>query len=458
MVDERVNRGFSTMPAGLTRTIGLLIVFVLFSGTAQAQSSATLEIEADAATQTLLRDAEAMLGRSDPESAWRLLSPREPDLAGNPYFDYLLGVAALDSGRRSEAVFSLQRALAVEPRFSGARMELARAYFEAGNQDQARPLFATLLEENPPPGVREVLLQYIAVIDERPSRPRPRFSYFIEGGGGHDSNANGSTSSQQFLGFTLSPDNIAIESPFAEIATGFNWTVPTANTAAWYVGGRASHRHNSDASFIDASYFSALSGFAWRSGRFFGRVGVDGYIGFRDHEHNEWYAGGDLLLGSSLTERFDLSLGVRGGAHRYDVSIDTLDVDRLLYTLAGTYRISALSSITVEAIGGDDDAKQAGSPYGNSKAGARISLNAPLGNAYLFASIGTLTSDYDGLFFGQPREDDQLSSVLQIDFRDVLTDGLSIIPRLRYIDNDSDVALYKYDRTEFGLLIRWAPQ
>lgn len=446
------------MPAGLIRTIGLCIVFALTSGAASAQSSATLEVEADAATQSLLREAEGMLGRSDPESAWRLLSPREPDLAGNPYFDYLLGIAALDSGRRSEAIFSLQRALAVEPRFSGARMELARAYFESGNNDQARPLFSTLLDENPPPGVRNVLLQYLAAIDDRPARPRSRLSWFVEGGGGHDSNANGSTSNQQFLGFTLSPDNVAIESPFVEIAAGVNWTVPTANTAAWYVGGRASHRHNTDASFVDASYFSALTGFTWRTGRFFGRAGVDGYIGHRDQEHNEWYAGGDLLLGSSLTDRFDLSVGLRGGAHRYDVSIDTLDVDRLLYTLAGTYRISALSSITFEAVGGDDDAKQAGSPYGNTKAGGRISLNAPLGNAYLFASIGSLTSDYDGLFFGQPREDDQLSSLLQIDFRDVFTDGLSIIPRLRYIDNESDVALYTYDRTEFGLLIRWVPQ
>ena len=446
------------MSAALTRTIGLCFVFALVSGAAYAQSSATLEVEADAATQSLLHEAELMLGHSDPESAWRLLSPREADLAGNPYFDYLLGIAALDSGRRSEAIFSLQRALSVEPRFSGARMELARAYFESGNKDQARPLFTTLLDENPPPRVREVVLQYIAAIDERPSRPRSRVSWFVEGGAGHDSNANGSTSNQQFLGFTLSPDNVAIESPFVEVATGATWTVPTSNTAAWYLGGRASHRHNTDASFVDGTYFSGMTGFSWRSGRFFGRAGVDGYVGFRDQEHNEWYAGGDLLLGSSLTDRFDLSLGLRSGAHRYDVSIDILDVDRTLYTLAGTYRISGLSNITFEAIGGDDEAKQAGSPYGNSKSGGRVSLNAPVGNAYLFASVGTLTSDYDGLFFGQAREDDQLSSILQLDFRDVFKDGLSIIPRVRYIDNDSDVALYKYDRTEFGLLVRWAPQ
>jgi len=30
----------------------------------------------------------------------------ESELAGNPYFDYLLGVAALDSGLMSEAILS----------------------------------------------------------------------------------------------------------------------------------------------------------------------------------------------------------------------------------------------------------------------------------------------------------------------------------------------------------------
>jgi len=40
----------------------------------------------------------------------------------------------------------------------------------------------------------------------------------------------------------------------------------------------------------------------------------------------------------------------------------------------------------------------------------------------------------------------------------VLTDGLTLAPRLRYIDNDSDVDLYTYSRTEVGLMIRWAPK
>ena len=74
------------------------------------------------------------------------------------------------------------------------------------------------------------------------------------------------------------------------------------------------------------------------------------------------------------------------------------------------------------------------------------------------ASLGSLSSDYDGLFFGSRRKDTQLNSVLQLEFRDVMTNGLTIAPRVRYIDNDSDVALYDWDRTEIGLMIRWEPR
>lgn len=434
------------------------IIAVVLPTAASAQSGATLEVQANAAAQTLLRTAETRLAGNDAAGAWELLSPREAELAGNPYFDYLLGVAALDTGRTSEAIFSLQRALAVEPGFSGARMELARAYFETGNTDQARPLFVTLLGENPPPGVHDVLNQYIAAIDTRPARPSARFAPFFEVTAGHDSNANGSTADNQFLGFTLSPQNVEIDSPFAEIGAGFNYSRPNSNQTAWYLGARASHRHNSDASFIDSSIVSGIGGASWRRGAMFGRAGVDAYWTARDGESNESYMGADLLVGRSVSDRWDLSLGMRAGAVRYDDAIEVLDVDRLLARVSASYRYSSLGSFTVELIGGQDDEQQAGSPYGNSKFGGRLSLNAPLGDNALFLAAGVLSSDYDGLFYGAPREDDQLTATLQLEFRNVMTDGLTLVPRVRYVDNDSDVALYSYDRIEFGLMLRWMPQ
>ena len=113
----------------------------------------------------------------------------------------------------------------------------------------------------------------------------------------------------------------------------------------------------------------------------------------------------------------------------------------------------------MQVVGGSDSEQFEGSPYGNSKIGGRLGLSLPVGtSAWLQASLGSLSSDYDGLFFGTPREDTQLYTMLQLEFRDVLIRDLAIIPRVRYVNNDSDVELYSYDRTELGIAFRWTPQ
>ncbi|MFQ6004998.1 MAG: tetratricopeptide repeat protein [Woeseia sp.] len=442
---------------------GIVWILVLWVGsivaTASAQQPDTLQLTANAATKRLLGEAEGLLGRSLSQRAYDLLSPHEVQLAGNPLYDYFLGIAALDTGRIGEAIFALRRALSAEPGFSGARMELARAYYEAGNSGLARPLFVRLLDENPPPAVRDVLGQYIDAIDASTPAPQSRFIPYAELFAGYDSNANGSTSNQQFLGFTLHPENVETESPFVELGTGFDWFVPSSTRFAWRLNARISHRDNTDASFVNATTASGLGGFVWRSGNFFGHVLIDGYWGARDGDSNENYAGVDTLLGSRLNDHWDVTAGIRAGAQRYDASIEVLDVDRVLYTLGITRRFETGGRLTLQAIGGDDSEKQFGSPYGNSKNGGRLSLSAPISNsAYFYGSVGSLTSDYDGLFFGALREDEQLTSILQLEFRDAFADGLSVIPRLRYVDNQSDVPLYEYDRTEIGVFFRWAPR
>ena len=435
-----------------------LLMSCLTNPMALAQDTETFDVSITAVDRALLTRAESLIAAGQAESAFAALEARETDLAGNPYFDYLLGVAALDAGHVSEAIFSLRRSVAVAPGYAGARMELARAYFESGNPGQARPLFASLLNENPPSGVRDVIQQYIDAIDSKPANTGSRFSSYVEMQAGHDSNANGSTSNQQFLGFTLNPQNLETDSPFAEIGAGFTWLVPQGSRFAWLYNGRLGHRYNSAASFINATTLNGFAGGTWQRNGWFGRAGLDAYWASRDGDANENYTGVDLLLGNRVNADWDVTIGLRGGAQRFDESIEVLEVDRFLYTVGLARRFSSASRLSLQAIGGSDSEKQSGSPYGNSKAGARASLSTELGNgAFLHASLGTLTTDFDGLFFGLPREDKQLTTGLRLEFRDVFTPGLTLMPGLRYVDNDSDVTLYEYDRTEIGLLIRWTP-
>ena len=447
------------MAAATIRRHLVLTLLLLIAPFAALHAQQTMQLADSGDARDLYQQAESLLASGKIANAYELLHAYESEFAANPYFNYLLGVAALDYGRRDEAILRLRRAVAGAPLFAGARMELARALYDAGDYDQARPIFVELLGENPPAEVLGVIDGYIQAIDARPSSPPSNFAPYAELLTGHDSNANGATDNEQFLGFTLNPENQKTDSIFAEAAAGFDWNLPRSVRFGWFVGARASVRENPDAEFVDAAILSGLVSMNWRRGAMFGRAGLNGYGASRDGESNESYGGLDLVLGRSLNSSWDISLAIRSGALSYDESIEVLDVNRTLYTVGASYRFASLGRLSFEAIGGDDSEQENGSPYGNSKAGARVGLTAPMGeSAFLIATLGSLTSDYDGLFFGSAREDRQMSSLLQFEFRDVFTDGLTLAPRLRYIDNDSDVDLYTYNRTEVGLMIRWAPK
>jgi Flp pilus assembly protein TadD len=51
--------------------------------------------------------AAAQQDQAQAEQTWRTLAPQADERAGDPAFDYALGIAALDSGRYGEAIIAL---------------------------------------------------------------------------------------------------------------------------------------------------------------------------------------------------------------------------------------------------------------------------------------------------------------------------------------------------------------
>jgi predicted Zn-dependent protease len=156
----------------------------------------------------LLSEADALLRQQRALDAYAQLSAHEIDWSGNPAFDYLLGAAALDSGKPRDAIFALERAVAAQPDFLGARMELARAYFDSGDDAASRAQFEFLRAQGAPATTLAIINRYIAAVDARASLAAARWTSAVQFGAGYDSNANGSTSASQFLGFTLDPRNV----------------------------------------------------------------------------------------------------------------------------------------------------------------------------------------------------------------------------------------------------------
>jgi len=85
--------------------------------------------------------AKGLLAAGKGAEAYQLLEPAESARAGNVEFDFLLGLAALESGQNTRAVFALERVLAMDPNNVRARAEIARAYLALGETQTAAQEF-----------------------------------------------------------------------------------------------------------------------------------------------------------------------------------------------------------------------------------------------------------------------------------------------------------------------------
>ena len=156
----------------------------------------TLWLPAYAAAQSGKPDlarAESLVREGKAAQAYDLLQAFEPQAAGDPDFDYWLGVAALEAGKPDKATIALERTLIVNPDFVGARLDLARAYFALGDLPRARLEFNTVLEQDPPAAARATVERYLAEIDTRTQAKTIQWLAYVDATVGRDTNVNNST-------------------------------------------------------------------------------------------------------------------------------------------------------------------------------------------------------------------------------------------------------------------------
>ena len=116
---------------------------------------------------------------------------------GDPEFDFLYGLAALESGNANEAVYALERVTATSTDStlrSRTRLELARAYFVTNNLTASENLFNVVVAENPPINVQQNVQAFLQLIEARKNAQSPTFNWTIACVIGSDSNANSATS------------------------------------------------------------------------------------------------------------------------------------------------------------------------------------------------------------------------------------------------------------------------
>ena len=431
--------------------IGLALIVFCMSSLTQAQTGGA---------DPLIDQAQQLIADRNSAAAYALLVPQEVNRAGDPIYDYLLGVAALDSGRAAAAVAPLERVLAIQPSFSGARMEYARALYEQGDLAAAGEQFQTLLTQAPPPRTQTVIERYLEAINRGRGVAGSKFTPSVDFGTGYDSNANGSTAESQFLGFTLNPRNVEQESPFLEAGVGLAHTVALGARSGLASSLRLSHRHNPDARYVDQSIAALASTWLFKSGETRGSIGFNGFYGLLDGEDHQVQSNLEFGLARRFARDWEISGLARVGRVDYRQPVlAIMEVDRVLGGLALTrFNLGDRSGrLGMALIAGQDDARLAASPYGNDRYGARLFGGVLLRpQSTLYAEISYQRSDFKGGngFFGADRRDNQAVAVIGLDIQNWPAVGWSLSPQLRHTQNDSNVSLYEFSRTEAAVFLR----
>jgi tetratricopeptide (TPR) repeat protein len=221
-----------------------------------------------------LERARSLIAAGNAKEAWSVLEPLQAKLTGQPEYDYLLGVAALDSGRIEEAIVAFERVIALVPNHAGAQMDLARAYYAAGSFDLAEASFQRLRAANPPPAAQAAIGRYLDAIQLRRHQASAGWTAFSELGLGYDSNLTGvpgdfgaaALQSFNLAGIEPTGNSVKRSAPFVQGALGGDYISPLGGGWSWFFAGELRGRAYHQESDFNSASAMALAGAAHKAG------------------------------------------------------------------------------------------------------------------------------------------------------------------------------------------------
>ena len=420
--------------------------------------SFSLGVCADATTDR----AKRLLDEKRAKEAFELLEPLAPQRAGNPEFDYLFGLAALDSGDPETAVFAFERVLAVQPNNLQARAEIARAYFVMGERESAKREFETVRRSDVPGDVRATIDRFLDAL----SRPQTRFSAFLEGTFGVDSNVNSATSAGTIaipaIGtVTLGQGLTRLSDTFLGLGAGASVLYPLSAEWSFVGGARANaklNQGNSPRDQFDIASIDADAGARWSRDKNSVTLGVQVNSFYLDNNRFRDAAGIVGQWQHNLSDTRQVSVFGQWTALRYPTQ-SVRDADRAIIGVAYAQALQLAYSPVVFVSGyfGSEQEKAAGVPHlGHDPFGARAGVQLTLQPERLFLNANASYEErhYGGQepLFGIARKDRQTD--LRVGLQWKFAPDWSLTPQIAYTDNRSSVTLFKYDRTVTSVSLR----
>ena len=417
------------------------------------------------AQQDVLRQAAALLEQRQAQAAYQLLKPLEEKRAGEADYDLLLGIAANDTGRHTEAVFALERVVAVRPKDSRARAELARAHFAMGEMDTARREFGTVRSMPIPDEVRATIDRYLDAVEQIPGPGESQIRAYVELTGGYDSNANAATGAGQFgvpafggLPLVLDPLSRKQSAWFGAAGFGIGARIPATPRLA-VIGSVAGNKriNQQDVNQFDTGSIDGSVGLQYTMGNHVFSGVWQGQSYFVDNETFRNAAGGTAQWQFNATPRDQISVFGQYAQLTYPGQ-GFRDVKRYVGGAGYAHGFANAAAVFTSAYFGNENEKDAAFPWiGNQLWGLRLGGSMPMFSnerLTLFANVRYERRNYGGTdpFFLVSRRDDQIDAGLGVTYN--FAKYWTATPQYAYTNNDSNVPVSAYDRNLIQLTIR----
>jgi tetratricopeptide (TPR) repeat protein len=411
------------------------------------------------AIPALIEQARALGAAGRHAEALAVLTAHEDTHIGDAEFDYALGRAALDAGLPASASIAFRRVLALQPGHMGAAIDLGRAYLALGNREQALASFQAIVALDPPPEIRERLLEMIALSTTGSARLALRG--YLAAGLGHDSNVNaGFAGSRVFVPLfgaqvELAGSNQRRPDRYAMIAGAFDATLQMDPGLALVGGGEFLQRRNADESAFN------LGG---ASGRFGLSAAGAGYVARAQLLAARSTMGGDtsrdttalLLDAREAGVEAPWSAFAMGGRYRHpEGSLSVFDANFLLAGVGRNLPLDAQTQAFAGAWAGRENDRGGYAGGDRRLYGARIVLEHwLLPRLALLASAAWQKGRYD-------RTDTAFQTVRD-DRRRILDLGLQYVPDEFWklsvgvlgTKQDSSLPIHTYTSWDYGIRLR----
>jgi len=385
------------------------------------------------------------------------------DAQADPAIELWCGVAAVDMGRPGEGVLALERYVLGFPDDARGRLELARAYYYAGDNVRARAEFERVARLDPPPEVVAAINRYLDAIAIREAQYLPSAFGYVELGAGYDSNANAGVGSALISLPLLGPVNVppaGVEqgSPFGWLAAGVQGSYPVAPGVALFGAVNGNGTFYSDASEFNLANIGAAGGASYQADR-------------------NWYAlslaAGEILLDGSKyrtstgvglewrrTLSTDASFSLAPQFARLDYAGNNSVWNSNFFALVAHYRqawqVNLQPVLNTSVWYGDDHNREDRPDLGRNIYGISADLTVSPNPLWAFnAALAYAQSDYDGPIplIDVTRQDRNFTAGVGAVY--LLSRGWSVRGEYQYIRNNSNLDLYAYSRQVVALKLRY---